>query len=98
MYLPTNIPSKVIGYNVIPSDEVSDHDTPFIVVNIRKERFEPRYKILRDEKNFDLQAYTRDFSELLLNLVNAFADPNDQIDILNKLPTTCTDKHAPSKQ
>jgi len=80
MYLPTNIPSKVIGYNVIPSDEVSDHDTPFIVVNIRKERFEPRYKILRDEKNFDLQAYTRDFAELPLNLLYAFADPNDQID------------------
>jgi len=36
----TNIPSKVISHNVIPSDEVSDNDTPFIVVNIRKERFE----------------------------------------------------------
>lgn len=43
-HIITNIPNKVIRTDVLETDEISDHDTPYILSNIKKERFEPRYK------------------------------------------------------
>ena len=94
----SNIPRKLITENVLPADEVSDHDSPFVVLNIRKEHFEPRYKYIRQEKHFQLNNYKNDFSELPLNLVYAFNDPNTQISVLNDLITNCIDHHAPLKR
>ena len=42
----TNIPKKRVCENVIPSETVSDHDAPFVVLNIRKQKFQPRYKFI----------------------------------------------------
>ena len=33
--------------NVIKTDEISDHDLSYIIINIRKQRFQPRYKYIR---------------------------------------------------
>ena len=67
-------------------------------MNIRKQRFEPRYKIIRNEKNFSLQNYVRDFSQLPLNIIYSFDDPNDQVDTLNSLITDCLSRHVPVKR
>ena len=32
--------------HIIPSETVSDHDAPFVVLNIRKQKFQPRYKFI----------------------------------------------------
>jgi len=84
--------------DVLPTDKISDHDTPYILVNIKKERFEPRYKFIRDDKNLDMNSYINDISSLPLNTVYAFDDPEDQIDILNHLILQCIENHAPLKR
>ena len=38
-HISTNIPKKVICENVIPCETISDHDAPFVVLNIKKQKF-----------------------------------------------------------
>ena len=38
-HICSNIPKKLIHSDVIYTDEISDHDTPFAVLNIKKERY-----------------------------------------------------------
>ncbi|XP_066930768.1 uncharacterized protein [Clytia hemisphaerica] len=97
-HISSNISTKIIHTDVIHTDEVSDHDMPYVIVNIKKERFQPRYKYIRDEKNFDINSFTSDFQQLPLSLVFSFDDPNDQISILNKLVYDCIESHAPLKR
>jgi len=51
-HIITNI-DKIHREDVLPCDEISDHDAPYIVCNIRKPRFGPRYKYIRTERNLD---------------------------------------------
>ena len=88
-HINSNIPSKIIHRDVIHADEISDHDMPYVIVNIKKERYEPRYKFIRNEKNFDIDSYKSDFKHLPLSTVFSFDDPNDQVSILNKLISDC---------
>ena len=88
-HISTNIPKKVICENVIPCETISDHDAPFVVLNIKKQKFQPRYKFVRDEKSFNLENYFKDFSQLPLSTVYSFDDPDDQVETLNKLITGC---------
>ena len=74
--------------DVIYTDEISDHDTPFAILNIKKERYEPRYKYIRHERKVDMNQYVNDFSKLPLSLVY------DQISTLNKFFTDCLESHA----
>ena len=97
-HISTNLPEKVTHQNVIKTDEVSDHDLCYIIVNIRKQRFEPRYKIIRDEKHFSMNDFVNDFSHLPLNIVYAINDPNDQVSILQDLISECLSRHAPLKR
>ena len=97
-HISSNIPNKILHNDVIYADEVSDHDMPYIIVNIKKERFEPRYKFIRDEKNFNSNLYKADFKQLPLSLIYSFDDPDDQISILNKLICDCIESHAPLKR
>ena len=94
-HISSNIPDRLVHQNVIYSDEISDHDLAYIITNIKKPRFEPRYKIQRNEKNFNLNSYIDDFSQIPLNLVYAFDDPEEQLDIFNKMVTDCMNRHAP---
>ena len=45
-HICNNIPSKLIHGGVIYTDEISDHDCSYTIFNIKKERFEPRYKYI----------------------------------------------------
>ena len=46
-HICSNIPSKLIHVGVIYTDEYSDHDCPYTIFNIKKERFEQRYKYIK---------------------------------------------------
>ena len=56
----------MIHNDAIYTDEISYHDTPFVILNIKKERYEPRYKYIRDERKVDMNQYVNDFSKLPL--------------------------------
>ena len=84
--------------DVLHTDEISDHDMPYAILNVKKERYEQRYKYIRSEKDIDINSYVSDFRELPLNLVYAFDEPDDQVKILNKLVLDCIEKHVPIKR
>ena len=96
-HICSNVPNKLIHNDVIYTDEISDHDTPFLILNI-KERYEPRYKFIRDERKVDMNQYVNDFSKLPLSLVYGFEKPEDQISTLNKLFTGCLESYGPSRR
>ena len=77
---------------------ISDHDSPYMIINIKPETFPPRYKIIRDLKNFSLENYKQDFGQLPLNLVYAVSDPCEQLEIFNTMVRQCIDEHAPLKR
>ena len=66
--------------------------------NIKKEKYEPRYKFIRNEKSLAMENYVTNFQQLPLNLVYSFDDPDDQVTMLNKLITDCINIHAPLKK
>ena len=92
------IPDRVIHRDVLNTEEISDHDTPYITFNIKKEKYEPRYKFIRNKKSLVMENYVTDFQQLPLNLVYSFDDPDDQVAMLNKLITDCINIHAPLKR
>ena len=96
-HISTNNSKKVICENVIPCETISDHDATFLVLNIKKQKFQPTYKFARDEKSFNLENYINDFSQLPLSTEYIFNDPDDQFETLNKLITDCLLSHAPTK-
>ena len=60
-HISSNISTKLIHCNVISTDEISDHDEPYAMFNIKRERFQKQYKFGRDEKNLDMNKYKLDF-------------------------------------
>ena len=97
-HISSNIKSKVIHRDVINTDEISDHDAPYVIFNIKKERFEQRYKHVRNEKHLDMNKFIPDFNQLPTSLIYSFDDPDDQISVLNQLITECISEHAPTKR
>ena len=73
-HIITNIPNKVNHNHVLPSDEISKHDLLYLDQH-KKERFEPRYNFIRDDKNLDINLYINDISSLALITVYAFDNP-----------------------
>ena len=90
----TNIPEKLIHQNVVLADEIGDHDLSYVILNIRKQKFENRYKYIRDEKRFDLSKYQKDFSQIPMSVANTFNDPNDQLYMLHELTLSSINQHA----
>ena len=96
-HIITNM-KQVTHTDVLPAPLISDHDAPYICVNVRVPRFVPRFKMIRNERYFNKDAFIKDFDELPLNIVYAFDEPDSQVDILNSLFRECLDKHAPLKR
>ena len=84
--------------DVLHTDEISEQDMPYAILNVKKERYEQRYKCIRNEKDININSYVSDFWELPLNLVYDFDETDDQVTILNKLILNCIEKHAPIKR
>lgn len=97
-HVVTNSSCKIKTCDVLPTPEISDHDAVFVCLNNRVARFEPRFKIIRDMKNFDLQTYVQDAAKLPYNLVYATDSADDSLDSLNKLLLSCIERHAPLKR
>ena len=90
----TNI-SKIHHEDVLACDEISDHDAAYIICNIRKPRFEPRYKYIRVEKNFNAAEFITEIEQLPLTLVYAFDTPEEKLETFNELFLSCLNRHAP---
>ena len=94
----STIADRVIHHDVLNTEEISDHNTPYIIFNIKKEKYKPRYKFICKEKSLVMENYVTDFQQLPLNLAYSFDDPDDQVAMLNKLITDCINIHAPLKR
>jgi hypothetical protein len=94
-HIITNIPQNVIATDVLATPEISDHDMPYLIVNARLNRFEPRFKYIRSERLFSPEAFLQDISELPFSTVYAVDDIDEKIDIFNELLRSCIDRHAP---
>ena len=77
---------------------ISDHDVPYVCINVRITRFVPRYKFIRNEKNFNAHAFIEDFEQLPLSIVYSTDDPDMQVGLLSSLIRECIGRHAPLKR
>ena len=48
-HISSNISRILIQCSVIGTDDISDYDGPYAIFNVEKERFQKRYKYVRDE-------------------------------------------------
>ena len=97
-HITSNIQSSVVSKDVLFTDEISDHDTPYVIFNIKKPKFETRYKWIRNEKEFNIKSYISDFEKLPLSIIYSMDDPEDQIHLLNTLIVSCINEHAPLRR
>ena len=95
MITSSNIPDKLVHQDVIPADDISDHDLPYVILNIRKQRFEPRFKYIRNEKELNMDTYIQDISKTPFSVVYGIDDPNDKLSIFNELILNCVNGNAP---
>ena len=89
---------QVSHCDVLPSPFIGDHDAPYFCLNVRVPRFVPRFKMIRNERNFNKDSFTKSFNELPLSLVYAVDDPDSQVNLLNSLFRDCLDEHAPLRR
>ena len=87
--------NKILHSDVLPCATISDHDAPYIIVNIPTNNYEIRYKFIRNLKHFNLETYINDFKALTFATVYSFNGTDGQLDTLNKLILSVIDKHAP---
>lgn len=97
-HIITNLPRQGTHTDVIRGLMICDHDARYACLNVPVNRFVPRYKYIRHEKNLGQNAFTRDFAELPLSVIYSSDDPNEQLEILSKLSRECIDRHAPLKR
>ena len=55
--------------NVLTCPKISDHDATYITANMAVDKFETRYKYIRNLKNFKLEKYVQDFQMLSISLL-----------------------------
>ena len=82
-HLITSTGTKLIATDVVMCNEISDHDAPFCIFKIKKPRFEPRYKFIRDERTFIMNDFINDFRTLPLNVIYALDDVSEKVSIVN---------------
>ena len=83
---------------IIPCSIVSDHDAIYACVNVRLPRFQPRYKFIRDIRNFNKDVFKEDFSTLPLSVIYYSDDPDEQLETLNTLISECLERHPPLRK
>ena len=69
-HIITNILEKLIHGNGVLADKIGYHDLPYVILNIRKEKLEKRWKYIRNEKRFDFFRYQKDFSQIPMSVVD----------------------------
>ena len=86
---------RISATYVIPTSIVSDHDAPFACINVRVNRYQLRYKYIRNMKTFDEQEFITDLDTLTLNIVYPSDDPKEQLEYFNSMFKECLEKYAP---
>ena len=94
-HINTNYPMRISATYVIPTSIVSDHDAPFACINVRVNRYQLRYKYIRNMKTFDEQEFITDLDTLTLNIVYPSDDPKEQLEYFNSMFKECLEKYAP---
>ena len=84
--------------NVLSCPSISDHDAPYTIPKVTTNKYQPRYKLIRDMKNFDLKKYLDDFKQLPFSIVCSFNNPDDQLETLSKIILECIKRHAPLRR
>ena len=97
-HMITNMSTQVTHCDVLTNLMISDHDAPYICLNVRTARFMPRFKFIRHEKNFDAVTFFHDFEQLPLSIVYSTDDPDTQVELLTNLICECLERHAPLKR
>ena len=87
--------NKILHSDVLPCPTISDHDAPYIIVNLPTNKYEIRDQFIRNLKLFDLETHITDFKTLPFATVYSFNETDDQLDTLNKLILSVIDKHTP---
>ena len=89
-HIISNSPERISFTDVLPYPLLSDHDAVYACINIKVTRFQPRYKYIRDERNFDETAFKEDFAALPFTIIDTFPDTDaEKLHILNTLITDC---------
>ena len=89
---------RIYTTDVIPTSIVSDHDAPFACTNVRVNRYQPRYKYIRNMKTFDEQEFISDLDTLPLNIVYSSDDLEEQLEYFNSMFKECLERHAPLRR
>ena len=97
-HIITNHSQRVTKTGIIPCSIVSDHDVIYTCVNLRPPWFHPRYKFIRDFRNFNEDMFKEDFCTLPLSLIYHLDDPDEQLETLNTLICECLERHAPLRK
>ena len=87
--------NKILHSDVLPRATISDHDAPYIIVNIQTNKYEIRYKFIQNLKQFNLNPYINDFKTLPFAIVYSFNETDNKLDTLKKFILSAIDKHAP---
>ncbi len=93
-HIASNLP-KINHENVLPCDEISDHDGPYVIFDVKKRRFEPRYKHIRIETNFNAASFVSDVEKLPFAAVYGLESSEDKLHCFNKLFLSSLNEHAP---
>ena len=60
-HISSNVNNKLLHSDILMTDEISDHDTPCEIFVIKKERYESRYKYVRNEKDLSMNDFASFF-------------------------------------
>ena len=90
-HIIANIPNKILYSNVLPWPSTSDYEPSYITAKILTNKYQARYKFIKNMKNFDLQKFNDDFKQLSFSVVHSFDNADDQLDTLNKIILECID-------
>lgn len=74
------------------------NDAVYATVNVRVKKYLPQHKFICNMKNFDKNAYQKDFSTLPLSVVYGLESLDDKVSVLNSLITECIDRHVPLRR
>ena len=67
---------------ILPYPTISDHDIPCINMNVPTNKFEIRYKFIRNLKHFNLETFPNYFKTLPFTVVCSLEKNEDQLHTL----------------
>ena len=84
---------KRLHPNVFLCRTANEHDVPYLIFNLRTNKYEVHHKFIRKLKDrCDLESY---FKTLPFTSAYSLDDTEDQLDSLNKFILTAIDKYGP---